>query len=387
MFKRLLAKPLENNHSFFLFGARGTGKSYWLREEVCDSILFNLLEPETKFKLSSRPEQLEEQIPPNYQGWIIIDEIQKAPALLDVVHKLIEEHHYKFILTSSSARKLKRLGVNLLAGRAHTYHMYPLTVQELGSQFSLKTALQYGMLPSIYDKDISKATKYLQAYSKTYLYEEIMQEGLSRKLEAFSRFLEAASFSQANVLNISEVAREVGINARTISNYFDLLEDMLLSYRLPIFSKRAKRKLISHPKFYFFDVGVYQTIRPKGIIDSIEEIEGHALETLVLQELIALNHYYELNYQIYYWHTMNDQEVDFILYGPNGFIAIEVKRSSKVSSVDTKSLKLFLEDYPEAKALISYGGDKDLYFDDGKIRALGIEKLLKTLPKILCGLQ
>lgn len=382
MYDRLLKKPLENQNSFFLFGARGTGKSYWLKNNVKDSIIFNLLEAEIKMEFNLRPENLERQIPPGYQGWIILDEIQKAPSLLDTVHRLIEEKDYKFILTSSSARKLKKLGVNLLAGRAHTYHMYPLTSKELKKDFELKTALSKGMLPTIYKSGQSAATKYLNSYAKTYLYEEIMQEGLSRNLEAFSRFLEAASFSQASVLNISTVAREVGINARTISNYFDLLEDMLLSYRLPVFSRRAKRKLIDHPKFYFFDVGVYQSVRPKGFLDSLEEIEGHALETLILQELIALNEYYELGCKIYYWRTVNGQEVDFVLYGPKNFLAIEVKRSKFVNSTDLKSLKLFLEDYPEAKAYMVYGGDKKLFLENG-VECLGIEGFFKDLSKIL----
>lgn len=382
MYKRLLNIPLKRDCSFFLFGARGTGKSFWLRNQLSDSIFFNLLEPETRIELNTKPHLLEQQIPRNYKGWIVIDEIQKAPILLDLVHKLIEERKSKFILTSSSARKLKRLGTNLLAGRAHTYHMYPLTYQELGADFDLAKALNFGMLPKIYDDKSSQTKKYLNSYTKTYLYEEVMQEGLSRNLEAFSRFLESASFSQANVLNIASIARDTGIQARTVSNYFDLLEDMLLSYRLSVFSKRAKRKIANHPKFYFFDVGVYQSIRPKGLIDSCNEIEGHALETLVLEELIALNHYYELDYKIQYWRTIYDEEVDFVIYGPKNFIAIEVKRSSSVSSSDLKGLKLFLEDYPEAKAYIVYGGTKKLYLDNG-ITAMPINDFLKSLPSLL----
>ncbi len=384
MFRRLIQQPLANGNSFFLFGARGTGKSYWLREQLAeDSLLFDLLDVDTRIEFSSRPTLLEQQIPPNYKGWIIIDEIQKAPALLDTVHKLIEEKNYKFILTSSSARKLRKIGVNLLAGRAHTYHMYPLTSQELGSRFNLTQALTMGMLPKIYNSSPAQAKKYLASYTKTYLHEEIMQEGLSRNLEAFSRFLEAASFSQASVLSISPIARELGMNSKTVSNYFDLLEDMLLSYRLQIFSKRAKRKLIQHPKFYFFDAGVYQSIRPKGFIDSREEIEGHALETLVLQELIALNEYYDLGCQINYWRTENEHEVDFVLYGAKHFLAIEVTRSKSISTIDDlKSLNLFLEDYPEAKAYIVYGGNKKLYLGNGII-ALPILEFFQELPLLL----
>ncbi|MCE2928199.1 MAG: ATP-binding protein [Candidatus Caenarcaniphilales bacterium] len=383
MYQRFLENPLKKEQSFFLFGPRGSGKSYWLMHQLPkESIFFNLLDPETRIEFISHPSKLVQSIAPGFKGWIVIDEIQKAPSLLDLVHKLIEEKNYKFILTSSSARTLRKLGVNLLAGRAHTYHMYPLTSQELGKDFDLRTALSFGMLPKIYDSKITNAKKYLSSYTKTYLYEEVMQEGLSRNLEAFSRFLEAASFSQASVLNISSVARDIGINARTVSNYFDLLEDMLIAYRLNVFNKKAKRKLISHSKFYFFDVGVYQTIRPKGILDSGPEIEGHAIETLVLQELIALNSYYELDYQIQYWRTINDQEVDFILYGPSGFWAIEVKRSSNIGSNDLKSLKLFLSDYPEAKGILVYGGKKKLYFENN-IEAIPLEDFFAEIKSIL----
>ncbi len=382
MYHRLLKKPLQNKFSFFLFGPRGTGKSYWLKNEIKDALTFNLLEPKTRIELSTKPELLELQIPPHYKNWIIVDEIQKAPLLLDLIHKLIEEKKYKFILTSSSARKLKKIGTNLLAGRAHTYHMYPLTFQEVRNDFDLGKSLNFGMLPKIYDDNFSQAKKYLSSYAETYLYEEVMQEGLSRNLKAFSRFLESASFAQGSVLNISSVANDIGINSRTVSNYFDLLEDMLLSYRIPMFTRRAKRKLISHPKFYFFDVGVYQSIRPKGLIDSNAEIEGVALETLILQELIALNDYDELDYKINYWRTVAGHEIDFILYGPKNFLAIEVKRSKNISSSDLKNMQVFLEDYPEAKGYIVYGGNKRLYLRE-KIEALPFLDFFKLLPQIL----
>ncbi len=174
--------------------------------------------------------------------------------------------------------------------------------------------------------------------------EEVLQEGLTRNLSAFTRFLEIASFSQGQVLNMSSIARETNINQKNISNYFDILDDLLLGYRLSVFNKRAKRQTVQHPKFYFFDVGIYQTLRPKGFIDAQAEIDGAALETLFLQSLRAINDYYELEYQLYYWRTSAGLEVDFIIHGPNGFYAFEIKRSQTVSRHDTKGLKAFQQD-------------------------------------------
>lgn len=186
----------------------------------------------------------------------------------------------------------------MLAGRALTLHMYPLTIAELGDDFRLEHSIRYGQLPSVYKE--AQPQKYLESYVKTYLEEEIRQEGLTRSLSAFARFLEAASFSQGSVLNISSVARECYVERKVVENYFSILEDLRISYRVPIFSKKAKRRLVVHPKFYFFDVGVYRTLRPMGPLDTPEEVDGVALETLFLQELVALNGGLDLGYHIYY---------------------------------------------------------------------------------------
>jgi predicted AAA+ superfamily ATPase len=196
------------------------------------------------------------------------------------------------------------------------------------------------------------------------LREEVLQEGLTRNLSAFSRFLEAASFSQGQVLNMSSIARETKITQKSISNYFEILDDLLLGFRLPIFNKRAKRQTVQHPKFYYFDVGIYQTLRPRGFLDTQAEIDGAALETLFLQTLRALNDYYELDYQFYYWRTLAGVEVDFIIIGPKGFFAFEIKRSKNVSKRDAKGLFAFKEDYPDAKCYLIYGGSQKYYFDD-----------------------
>ena len=382
MFKRLIDNLLELKTSFFLFGARGTGKTFWLRERLSkESILIDLLESDNYINLQNRPQHLEEIIPENYKGWIVIDEIQKVPDLLNEVHRLIELRNYKFILTGSSARSLRKKGVNLLGGRAFTYSLYPLTAQELENEWDINLALKYGTLPSIYSKHKSQPKKYLESYIQTYLKEEVLQEGLTRNLGAFSRFMEVASFSQGSILNMTEIARESQINRKVVEGYFNLLEDLLISYRVPVFTKKAKRKLIIHPKFYYFDTGVYRILRQLGPMDSDSEVSGVALETLILQHLIAINAYYELGYQIYYWRTKHGLEVDFILYGKKGLIAIEVKSSNKIHSRDIKALRHFKEDYKMAKLYVFYNGKRELHVEDVDI--IPADSALRRLEKIL----
>lgn len=379
MVTRILKKPLEHRKSFFLLGPRATGKTFWIKQKLPNAVYIDLLDMEMYTRLLSHPNALKDFIPMGYHDWIILDEIQRIPALLNEVHRLIENEHHIFILTGSSARNLRKKGVNLLAGRALVYHLYPLTAQEMGDKFHLHHALHFGMLPAILSEP--DPTAYLKSYVSTYLREEVLQEGLTRNLSAFSRFLEIASFSQGQVLNISAVARECNINQKSVSNYFDILEDLLIAYRLPIFKKRAKRQVIQHPKFYFFDAGVYQALRPRGFIDSQAEIDGAALETLFLQSLRAINDYYNFDYQLAYWRTTIGNEVDFILYGPLGFHAFEIKRSSQVNRKDAKGLLAFSEDYPEAKLYLVYGGNQRLYFD--RVEVWPMHDLLFQLQVVL----
>ncbi|MCB1213828.1 MAG: ATP-binding protein [Chlamydiia bacterium] len=378
-YKRLLDIPSEGDQSIFLFGPRGTGKTTWLCDHLVDAIYIDLLSDRVFRNLVTNPSSLENLIPPKHSQWIVIDEIQKIPPLLNEVHRLIEWKGLRFILTGSSARALRRKGVNLLAGRALTFNMHPMLAQELGKDFKMSDALRYGMLPSVYQGVDPK--HYLKAYVGTYLREEVMQEGITRSVGEFARFLETASFSQGEVINFSEISREVGIERRTVQSYFSILEDMLLGHRLPVFSKRAKRKLISHEKFYYFDVGVYNELRPKGPLDSIDEIEGAALETLFFQHLRALNDYFQLGYSLYFWRTSDQLEVDFIAYGEKGLVAFEVKRARKLSSGDLKGLRAFKQDYPMAKAYVLFGGEQREFYGD--VTAIPFHEALLGLKELL----
>jgi len=379
MIHRILTLPLDGHSSIFLFGPRGTGKTYWIKTHLKEIVYLDLLDFATYSSLVTNPGKLESLIPPHYTNWIVIDEVQRVPELLNEVHKLIEHKKYKFLLTGSSARTLRRSGVNLLAGRALRYNMHPLVIQELGDAFNLEKVLDYGLLPTV--NTHADPARYLESYVQTYVKEEVLQEGLTRNVGAFTKFLEIASFSQGQLLNISEIARELGLSRITVANYFDILEDLLLANRISAFSYRAKRKIIAHQKFYFFDVGVYRTIRPMGPLDSRPEAEGVALETLFLQSLCAINDYYNLGYTIYFWRTLNGDEVDFILYGPKGFHAFEIKRSAKIESKSLKGLKAFGDDYPEASLYMIFLGKQKEYH--GNIQAIGMEQALRELPTLI----
>jgi predicted AAA+ superfamily ATPase len=227
----------------------------------------------------------------------------------------------------------------------------------------------------------SAPAKFLKTYVATYLREEIQQEGLSRDLPGFARFLEAATLSQADLLNLSKVSSDCSVSRKTVENYFEILDALMMGFRLECFTRRAKRKLVAHPKFYFFDAGVYQAIRPRGPLDSDSEINGRAAETLVLQEIRAINSYFDLGYSIHFWRTENDVEVDFVLYGERGLIAIEVKTTDRIREKDAQPLRLFLEDYPMAKAFLLYGGSRK--FRLGNIDVLPLTKFFSDAHGLL----
>jgi len=378
MYPRLINS--SPNHSFFLFGPRGTGKTTWITTQYPRALYLNLLNTEVYTKLLARPHLLESLIPLNFSEFIIIDEIQRVPELLNEVHRLIESPaHHKFILTGSSARKLRRQGVNLLAGRAHLYNCYPLTAAELGSDFNLDRALKFGTLPTAYTSD--NPLPYLQSYLSTYLEQEIIYEGMTRQLSAFYRFLQTASFSQGSIINSSSIAREVSIDRKVVENYFSILIDLLIGVMIPPFTRRAKRRLVTKPKFYFIDSGLYRTARPQGYLDSEKELAGPALETLFLNEFRALNEYKQLQYQLYYFRTASGQEIDFIAYGKNGFYAFEIKLGSTFSPTWTRALQSFAKDYPEAKLYLLYLGTQTHYYKN--ITIIPFEKVLTTLTEIL----
>ncbi len=379
MYKRILKIPPQLNHSFFLFGPRGTGKTAWIKETFPGAIYLDLLDTDLYMRLSAQPTHLEKFIPLNYTGWVLIDEVQRVPNLLNEVHRLIESKKIRFVLTGSSARALRKQGVNLLAGRAYTFHMHPFTYEEIKTNFDFQKTLTYGLLPTAVNEP--EPGLFLESYIYTYLREEILQEGLTRNLGAFTHFLQAASFSQGQVLNISSVSRECKLNRKVAENYFEILEDLLIGSMLPVFSKRASRRMVAHPKFYFFDTGVFRQLRPKGPLDAPSEIDGAALETLFLQHLRAYNDYLGWQSEFYYWRTSNGTEVDFVMYGPKGLFAFEIKRGSVLTPKDFRGLEAFGADYPEARLFLLSGSPRKEHHRN--IEAYPYEEFLKELPQII----
>jgi predicted AAA+ superfamily ATPase len=363
--------------SFFLFGPRGTGKTTWLKQYFQKVFFIDLLEPDTFRIYSARPERLKEISEGQEKGTVIvIDEVQKTPHLLDVVHQLLEmKKGLTFVLTGSSARKIKRSGVNLLAGRAVVKEMHPFMASELGDSFSLDQALVSGMLPLVIASPNPDDT--LKAYSSFYLKEEVQMEGLVRNIGAFNLFMESISFSHGGVLNVSDVSRDCQIERKTVEGFISILEDLLLAFRVPIFQKRAKRHLAAHPKFYYFDAGVFRSLRPAGPLDSPQEIDGAVLEGLVSQHLRAWIAYRGRRDSLYYWRTKSGNEVDFIVYGKDSFHAIEVKNTAKISTKMLNGLSAFREDYSQAQPLLLYRGKERLKIKD--ILCLPCEEFLKSL--------
>jgi len=363
--------------SFFLFGPRGTGKSTLLRKQYPNAIWIDLLAPELQRIYLARPERLRELIDGNPGTHdIVIDEIQKVPALLDVIHALIEtDKTLRFILTGSSARKLRRESWNLLAGRLSIANMHPFIASEMGEHFVLKVALDMGMVPLICNASNPDQTK--RAYAALYLQEEVQAEAMVRDIGAFARFMEGISFSHGGQLNLSQIGRECQVGRKTVEGYMTILYDLLVAFRVPVFKRRAKRHMVSHDKFYFFDTGVFRSLRPAGPLDRLEEIEGAALEGLVAQHLKAWIDYRNGEANLFYWRTKSGSEVDFVVYGENVFIAIEVKRLKNVYSKDIRALKAFRQDYPESKVAILYMG-KDSVVING-IHCIPLEKFLKNL--------
>lgn len=372
--ERFLAAPEQ---SALLLGPRGTGKSTWTRATLPNAFVVDLLEPALYRSLLARPERLNEMLDGNREAdVVVIDEVQRVPELLSVVHARLESSaRQRFVLTGSSARKLRREGVNLLAGRALSLTMHPFMAAELGRDFNLSAALQLGLLPVVLGAEKPSAT--LRSYVSLYVVQEVQAEGLVRRIDWFARFLEAASFSHGTVLNISAIARECEIKRKTTESYLNILEDLLLAYRVPVFTRRAKRAAITKPKLYFFDAGVFRSLRPTGPLDNPAEIDGAALEGLVAQHLRAWIDYTNLGDRLHFWRTPAGTEVDFVVYGPSGFWAIEVKNTDRIRPADLRGLRAFASDYPEAQTALAYRGRERLVRDG--IQCLPIAELLTAL--------
>lgn len=367
----------EPEQSYFLFGPRGTGKSTMTAKNNPTALLIDLRLAEMRYRLSAAPDLLKELISAQPEGsTIIIDEIQKIPELLPIIHMLIEKKRkWKFILTGSSARKLKRQGVDLLGGRALKKVLHPFIAYELKELFDLNDVLRYGLLPLRFDQ--ANPFETLQAYISLYLEEEIKTEGLIRHYEHFTRFLQVMSLSHGSLLNVTNVARECHVKRTTVNDWISILEDLLICYQIPMFTQKAKRELSSHPKFYFFDVGVYRALRPKSLLDSESEIDGACLEGLVAQHLMAWKDYTVLKHEVNFWRTRSGAEVDFVVLGELGFWAIEVKNSKTIRPDDLRSLVTFQEDYKEAKTFLLYRGTERMLKNN--VLCLPVEDFLKQL--------
>lgn len=363
--------------SFFLFGPRGTGKSTFLKQNYADALWIDLLKPDVFRAYAARPERIIELVHGNPdKNVIIVDEVQKVPEILSAVHSLIEEKsNKKFILTGSSARKLKRTGIDLLAGRVLLRTLHPFMLSELTIDMPFENILQHGLVPIVIASENPEDV--LDTYISLYMREEVQLEILVRNIGDFSRFLESISFSHGSILNVTNVARECQVERKVVEGYINILEDILLAFKVPVFTRKAQRALISHPKFYFFDTGVFRALRPKGPLDRPEEIDGVTLEGLIVQHLRAWNAYRNNGYEIFFWRSRGGVEVDFVLYGQNGIFAIEVKNSNRIRPEDLRSLIAFRQDYPQSKAMFLYRGNEKLLRND--VLCMPCDQFLKAL--------
>lgn len=356
MFKRLVKLP--KNHSFFLFGPRGTGKSTLILEKFENqSIIFDLLDPELEAELSRRPNKFKETILALDKKikYIIVDEIQKIPKLLNIVHQLIESTNKIFILTGSSARRLKLGKANLLAGRAFTCNLHPFTSIELDSKFSLENALEWGLLPKIYKlKTNTNKAQFLQSYAHTYLKEEIWAEQFIKDLDAFRHFLEVAAQMNGKIVNFSKLSRDVGVDDKTIKQYFSILEDTMLGFFLHGFQHSFRKRLSSKPKFYFFDTGIKRALDLSSELKLKEGTNayGDAFEHFIILEIIKLSSYFHPNYRFSYLRTKDDAEVDLIIDRPREkTLFIEIKSSKDVNEDSLHNLIELSKSFGNCEAL------------------------------------
>ena len=348
MLERIFQINKELDGSIFLFGGRQTGKTTILRQQFPNTTYFDLLDTNVRRRLQQRPVLLYETLKDKPAGTlVIIDEIPEVPELLNEVHRLIVERQLVFILCGSSARKLKRKGHNTLGGRALPVYLYPLVSAEI-PDFDIDRAVNYGMIPPHYLA--RNPWRLLAAYIDVYLKEEIKEEALVRNLDAFQRFLEVAALTDGEIINNNNIAQECGVHATTVSSYFDILEDTLIGYRIPAYTKVMKRRLVQAPRFYYFDVGVanYLLYRKELIRGSADY--GHAFEHLVVQELVAYMHYRHCEEKLSYWRTYTGVEVDIIV--GDARIAIEIKSTEEVQNRHIKNLKVFAEEHPDSKLMI-----------------------------------
>ncbi len=375
--ERILNIDLPARQSAFLWGPRKTGKSTYLKTAFPYSLVYDFLRTDLFIEFSKNPSLLREQLLAKDNDVlnhpVILDEVQKIPQILDEVHWLIENRGLRFILCGSSARKLKRGKANLLGGRAWRYEMFPFVTAELGS-VDLLRILNHGMIPSHYLQEGYK--KALKAYAQDYLKEEVFNEGMTRNIPAFSRFFDAMGYSHGELTNYSNIARECGVDSKTVKEYYQILVDTLLGSMVEPFKRRQDRRVISRAaKFYLFDVGVAGAITKRRLEAKKGELFGKAFEHFILMEISAFNSYKELDYDINFWRTKSGLEVDFVL--GRGEVAIEVKGSSRIDKRDLRPLRAFIDEYSPKKALVVCNERAERIH--GQIRIMPYKKFLQDL--------
>lgn len=382
MVKRIL--QLSNENSFFLFGARGTGKSTLLSTLpfLKQAHKIDLLKPSVEDAYRLDPELLEKEalaLPPG--SWVLIDEVQKIPRLLDSVHSLIESHKIKFAMTGSSSRKLKRAGANLMAGRAFTYHLYPFSELELGKKFSLESALRWGSLPQVTNLDSdSNKRKYLDSYVYTYLKEEIQIEQLVRNIDPFRLFLPIAAQMNGEIINYSNISKDTGVSYKTVETYFQILQETLLGFLLLPYSKSVRKVQKQSPKFYFIDQGIKRALEKKlslPVSPGTSEY-GNAFESWFISECQMRNDYLQKDYQFSYLRTKDDVEIDLVIQKPNGQeVLVEIKSTDKILDKHLRSLKGFENDFPKAELICVANIKQEQKV--GRIRILPWQKAFRVL--------
>ena len=353
MLNRLLRLP--KNKSFFLFGPRNTGKSTLIRRAFPKAYLIDLLDIELEEKFARNPKELQYLVDAldNQVTHVIIDEVQKVPKLLDAVHNLIETRNKHFILTGSSARKIKGGASNLLAGRAFVYHLYPFSFLELGKNFNLDKCLNFGTLPSIYHyEEIEDCISFLKAYAHTYLKEEIWAEHFIKKLDPFRKFLEVAAQMNGKIVNFHRISLDVGVDDKTIKQYFSILEDTLIGFFLEGFQHSVRKRLLSKPKFYFFDTGVKRSLsRQLSLpIQKGTYQYGEIFEHFLILECMKLSSYRQDDYRFSYYMTKDGVEIDLVIERPGQkTLFIEIKSKENVSEYDLKELRLLKADFSDGE--------------------------------------
>jgi len=372
--ERILKLETSENNAFFLWGARKTGKTTYLKNRFKDALYIDLLKTNVAQKYELKPNLLREEITAMNPELVIVDEIQKIPQLLDEIHWCIENSSTKFILCGSSARKLIRMKANLLGGRAWRYEMFPLTSSEIGIGFDLLRAMNHGLVPQHYFSNYP--VRFLESYVLDYLAHEIKAEAMVRNVPAFHRFLEVAAISNSEIINFSSIARDCGVSSVTVKDYFQILQDTLLGFMLNPFTKKIKRIPIESSKFYFFDMGITRALRRMLVIQEGSVEYGHFFEHFILMEIrafLSYNNYYK---NIYFWRTNCGKEVDIVIGEAD--LAIEIKTSKQKSMREFKGLLAFGEEFPNAK-LIAITFDDTKRLINNKIEVFPWQEFLKQL--------